>query len=132
VDEILFGLEQSAAVGNLGPRVGHNDLSFFSTAVNIQHQTGGNLAEILSRLSTMLRSRSKLRLKIRALSAEGRLSAVALSLTPFILFALITLISPDYFFGVKDHPIAILALIVGGLLLVIGNVTLYRMVNFKY
>jgi Flp pilus assembly protein TadB len=55
-----------------------------------------------------------------------------LSLTPFILFALITLISPDYFFGVKDHPIAILALIVGGLLLVIGNVTLYRMVNFKY
>jgi tight adherence protein B len=100
--------------------------------VNIQHQTGGNLAEILSRLSTMLRSRSKLRLKIRALSAEGRLSAVALSLTPFVLFALITLISPDYFLGVKDHPIAILALIVGGLLLVIGNVTLYRMVNFKY
>jgi tight adherence protein B len=132
VDEIMFGLEQSTAVDNLGPRVGHNDLSFFSTAVNIQHQTGGNLAEILSRLSTMLRNRLKLRLKIRALSAEGRLSAVALSLTPFILFALITLISPDYFFGVKDHPIAIPALIVGGLLLVIGNVTLYRMVNFKY
>jgi tight adherence protein B len=131
-DEIMFGLEQSTAVDNLGPRVGHNDLSFFSTAVNIQNQTGGNLAEILGRLSRMLRSRSKLRLKIRALSAEGRLSAIALSLTPFILFGLITLISPDYFFGVKDHPIAIPALIVGGLLLVIGNVTLYRMVNFKF
>jgi tight adherence protein B len=131
-DEIMFGLEQPIAVDNLGPRVGHNDLSFFSTAVNIQHQTGGNLAEILSRLSRMLRSRSKLRLRIRALSAEGRLSGVVLSLTPFILFALITLISPDYFFGVKDHPIAIPALIVGGLLLVIGNVTLYRMVNFKF
>jgi tight adherence protein B len=131
-DEIMFGLEQSSAVDNLGARVGHNDLSFFSTAVNIQHQTGGNLAEILSRLSRMLRSRSKLRLKIRALSAEGRLSAIALSLTPFILFALITLISPDYFFGVKDHPIAIPALIVGGFLLVIGNITLYRMVNFRF
>jgi len=80
----------------------------------------------------MLRSRLKLRLKIRALSSEGRLSAVVLSLTPFILFALITLISPDYFFGVKDHPIAIPALIVGGLLLVIGNVILYRMVNFRF
>ena len=68
-DEITFGLEQSIAVDNLGPRVGHNDLSFFSTAVNIQHQTGGNLAEILSRLSRMLRSRLKLRLKIRALSS---------------------------------------------------------------
>jgi len=110
-DEITFGLEQYMAVENLGPRVGHHDLSFFSTAVNVQHQTGGNLAEILSRLSRMLRSRSKLRLKIRALSAEGRLSAVTLSLTPFILFALITLISPDYFFGVKDHPIAVPALI---------------------
>jgi tight adherence protein B len=131
-DEIMFGLDQSIAVDNLGPRVGHNDLSFFSTAVNIQHQTGGNLAEILGRLSTMLRSRSKLRLKIRALSAEGRLSAVALSLTPFILFGLITLISPDYFFGVKDHPIAMPALVVGGLLLVMGNIILYRMVNFKF
>ena len=131
-DEIMFGLEQSLAVANLGPRVGHNDLSFFSTAVNIQYQTGGNLAEVLSRLSTMLRSRLKLRLKIRALSAEGRLSAVALSLTPFILFALITLISPDYYFGVKDHPIAQAALILGVLLLVIGDVILYRMVNFRF
>jgi tight adherence protein B len=131
-DEITFGLEQYMAVENLGPRVGHHDLSFFSTAVNVQHQTGGNLAEILSRLSRMLRSRSKLRLKIRALSAEGRLSAVALSLTPFILFAVITLISPDYFFGVKDHPIAIPALILCGLLLVSGNVILYRMVNFRF
>src|SRR5260370_10571927 len=127
VDEIMFGIEQSTAVDNLGGRVGHNDLSFFSTAVNIQHQTGGNLAQILSRLSTMLRSRSKLRLKIRALSAEGRLSAVALSLTPFILFGLITLIAPDYFFGVKDHPIALPALLVGVLFVGVGNVTLDRM-----
>jgi tight adherence protein B len=130
-DEITFGLEQALAVANLGPRVGHNDLSFFSTAANIQHQTGGNLAEILSRLSTMLRNRLKLRLKIRALSSEGRLSAIVLSLTPFILFALITLIAPDYYFGVKDHPIAQAALILGALMLVIGNVVLYRMVNFK-
>lgn len=130
-DEITFGLEQYMAVENLGPRVGHHDLSFFSTAVNVQHQTGGNLAEILSRLSRMLRGRLKLRLKIRALSSEGRLSAIVLSLTPFILFALITLIAPDYYFGVKDHPIAQAALILGALMLVIGNVFLYRMVNFK-
>src|SRR6266702_8016208 len=130
-DEITFGLEQSVAVGNLAPRVGHSDLSFFSTAVNIQHQTGGNLAEILSRLSRMLRGRLKLRLKIRALSSEGRLSAIVLSLTPFILFALITLIAPDYYFGVKDHPIAVPALIVGALLIINKKVILYRIVNFK-
>src|SRR5262249_50781097 len=45
-DEIMFGLEQSTAVDNLAPRVGHGDLAFFSTSVNIQQQTGGNLGEI--------------------------------------------------------------------------------------
>ena len=131
-DEIMFGLDQSVAIDNLGPRVGQDDLSFFATAVNIQHQTGGNLAEILSRLSRMLRSRSKLRLKIRALSSEGRLSAIALSLAPFILFVVITLLSPDYFFSVKDHPIIGPAAVLGALLLIIGNIVMYRMVNFKF
>ena len=131
-DEIMFGLEQSVAVDNLAPRVGHSDLSFFSTAVNIQHQTGGNLAEILSRLSRMLRNRLKLRLKIRALSSEGRLSAIVLSLTPFVLFVVITLLAPDYFFAIKDHPITVPAMIVGALMLFVGDVVLYRMVNFKF
>jgi tight adherence protein B len=131
-DEVMFGLDQSVAVNNLGPRVGHSDLSFFSTAVNIQLHTGGNLGEILSRLSRMLRDRSKLRLKIRALSSEGRLSAIALSLTPFVLFVIITLLSPDYFFSIKDHPITIPAMILGLAMLAIGNIMLYRMVNFKF
>jgi tight adherence protein B len=131
-DEIMFGLAQSAAIDNLFPRVGQPDLSFFSTAVNIQNQTGGNLAEILSRLSTMLRSRSKLRLKIRALSSEGRLSAIALSATPFILFFVITFLSPEYFVSVKDHWIIPPATVLAALMLIIGNIALYKMVNFKF
>lgn len=131
-DEIMFGLEQSSAVQNLCKRVGQDDLSFFATAVSVQLQTGGNLAEILSRLSRLLRSRSKLRLKIRAISAEGRASAIALSLAPFILFAIITFVSRDYFFAIKDHPIVMPALMLGLLMLVVGNVVMYRMVNFKY
>jgi len=131
-DEVMFGLEQSAAIDNLIRRVGLNDLLFFATAVNVQQQTGGNLAEILSRLSRLIRSRSKLRLKIRALSSEGRLSAIALSLAPFVLFGIISLLSPDYFMSVKDHPI--IPPLVGGCLalLVIGNIVMYRMVNFKF
>ena len=131
-DEVMFGLEQSAAIDNLIKRVGQRDLLFFATAVNVQHQTGGNLAEILTRLSRMLRSRSKLRLKIRALSSEGRLSAVALSLAPFMLFGIISLLSPDYFLSVKDHPI--IPPLIGACLglLVIGNIVMYRMVNFKF
>ena len=131
-DEIMFGLAQSAAIDNLFPRVGQPDLSFFSTAVNIQNQTGGNLAEILSRLSSMLRSRSKLRLKIRALSSEGRLSAIALSATPFILFFIITFLSPEYFVSVKDHWIIPPATVLAAFMLIIGNIALYKMVNFKF
>jgi tight adherence protein B len=80
----------------------------------------------------LLRSRTKLRLKIRALSSEGRLSAVALSLAPFVLFGMITLLSPDYFMAVRHHPIIPLVVGLGLFLLLVGNIVMYRMVNFKF
>jgi tight adherence protein B len=131
-DEVAFGLEQTSAIDNLCRRVGQPDLSFFLIAVTIQQQSGGNLAEILTRLSRMLRNRSKMRLKIRSLSAEGRLSAIALSATPFILVGVIHLIAPDYFAVTKDSPIMTPAIVFGLFLLVVGNIVMYRMVNFKF
>jgi tight adherence protein B len=68
---------------------------------------------------------------VRALTSEGRLSAIILSLAPFILFLIITLMSPDYFLAVVDHPIVLPALVVGLLLLGAGNFIMYRMVHFK-
>jgi tight adherence protein B len=131
VDEITFGLDLNTAVDNVVRRVGHDDLAFFAVAVNIQSQTGGNLGEILSRLAELIRNRAKLRLKVRAMTAEGRLSAVFLTLAPFILFAVISLISPSYFADIRHHPVLIPAITVGFLLLAIGNFIMYRMVNFK-
>jgi tight adherence protein B len=131
-DEISFGQDVRTAVENLYARVGHEDLLFFVVAVNVQNQTGGNLAEVLSRLSRLLRNRSKLRLKIRALSAEGRVSAVVLSLMPFILFGGIGLISPSYFGEIRNDPLVMPALIYGGLSLLVGNIVMYRMVHFKF
>jgi len=130
-DEITFGLGLSPAVDNLIKRVGYDELAFFGIAINIQSQTGGNLAEVLSRLSRMVRLRTKMRQKIRALTSEGRLSGLMLSVAPFALFAIISLISPAYFGSVRDHPAMLPALIVGIVLLLIGNVVIYRMVNFK-
>jgi tight adherence protein B len=100
-------------------------------SVKVQNQTGGNLAEILSRLSHLIRSRAMLRLKVRAVSSEGRLSGVFLSAMPFILFGLVTLISPGYYRDVWDHPFITPALFLGTTLLLIGNFVIYRMVNFK-
>src|SRR5215207_396101 len=130
-DEITFGLELTTAVDNVVRRVGHEDLPFFAVAVGIQNQTGGNLAEILSRLSVLMRQRAKLRLKVRALTSEGRLSALSLSLAPFILFGVISLISPTYYGEVRNHPVILPVMVVGLLLLATGNFIMYRMVHFK-
>jgi tight adherence protein B len=130
-DEISFGLETGKALDNLFHRVGHEDLLYLIMALKIQHQTGGNLAEILSRLGRLLRARSILRLKVRAISAQGRLSAYLLSAMPFVLFGVITLLDPAYFYSVRNHPIVMPALFVGLTLLMVGNFIIYRMVNFK-
>jgi tight adherence protein B len=131
-DEIAFGQDIRTAVENLYRRVGQDDLLFLIMAVNVQNQTGGNLAEILTGLSRLLRNRSKIHLKVRALSADGRMSAIVLSLIPFVLFGLICLISPSYFGEVRNHPLVMPALIYAAISLVLGNIVMYRMVNFKF
>ena len=130
-DEINFGLNIHAALDNLHRRVGHDDLAFFIMAVKVQSQTGGNLPELLSRLSHLIRSRAMLRLKVRAASSEGRASGVFLSLMPFILVAIIILISPGYYRDVWSHPLIMPTLILCIILLLVGNFVIYRMVNFK-
>jgi len=131
-DEIAFGLDLRSALDNLYRRVGQEDLLFLTVAVSIQTQTGGNLGEILSRLSKLMRSRSKMRLKVNALSAEGRLSAIALTVLPFALFVIINFLSPAYYSVVRGSPILEPAIYVGLFLLLVGNVVMYRMVHFKY
>ncbi len=129
--EISFGQDLRTAIENLYQRVGQDDLLFLIMAINVQNQTGGNLAEILTGLSRLLRNRAKINLKVRALSADGRMSAIVLSLIPFVLFGLICLISPSYFNEIRDHPLVIPALIYGMISLGLGNIVMYRMVNFK-
>jgi tight adherence protein B len=130
-DEITFGLDVRSALDNLYRRVGQDDLLFFTVSVSVQAQTGGNLGEILTRLSRLMRNREKMRLKIRALSAEGRATAYALSAFPFVLFIVINLISPTYYRAIWSNPIVEPAIYLGFFLLIVGNVIIYRMVNFK-
>jgi tight adherence protein B len=131
-EEITFGQDLKTAVENLYRRVGQDDLLFLVVAMNVQSQTGGNLAEVLTRLSRLIRNRGKVHLKIRALTAEGRVSAKFLSLMPFALFAVVSLVSPAYFGEIRNHPAVIPALIYAAISLTIGNIIMHRMVNFKF
>jgi tight adherence protein B len=130
-DEMTFGQDVVTAVSNLYRRVGQEDLVFLAIAVSVQSQTGGNLADVLARLATLMRERVTMRLKIKALSAEGRLSGWFLSAMPFILFGAIQLVATDYFGGLKGSPFLVPALVYGLTSLLLANIAIYRMVHFK-
>jgi tight adherence protein B len=130
-EEIGFGQDVTAAVVNMRRRVGQDDLLFLVTAVSVQSRTGGNLAEVLARLATLMRQRSTLQLKVKALSAEGRLSAWFLTAMPFILYGVIRLLSRDYFGELAASPVLVPALVYASISLIVANIIIYRMVNFK-
>jgi tight adherence protein B len=131
VDEMTYGLNLDTAMSNLARRVGLSDLRFLVVAVMIQTQVGGNLAEILNGLSRVIRERGKMRAKIRALSAEGRFSAGLLSVLPFVLMGVINLIAPQFYRAVSDDEVFWPILGFGFFLMVLGIITMYRLVNFR-
>ncbi len=131
VDEMTYGVNLDDALSNMARRVGLNDLRFLVVAVTIQVQVGGNLAEILGGLSRVIRERAKMRGKIRALSAEGRFSAILLSILPFALVGVINLIAPVYYSEVSGDPVFWPILGVGFFLMALGIIVMHRMVNFR-
>ena len=95
-EEIRLGLGLREALDNLMGRVDNPDLPYLSTAVLIQRQTGGNLAELLDKLGSLLRERIQFTGRVRALTAQGRMAAIFLALwLPFIV-GLTWIVSPDY------------------------------------
>jgi len=130
-DEITYGADLETAMRNLYFRVGSDDLPLFVTAVAIQGSTGGNLGEILENLSAVIRQRFKMRRKIRALAAEGRASALILSSLPIAMFAIVNIVTPDFYASVWDQSLTKVSLAVAGCWMGIGNFVMYRLVNFR-
>jgi tight adherence protein B len=131
VDEITYGSDLETALRNLFLRIGQDDLPLFITAVAIQSSTGGNLGEILENLSGVIRQRFKMRRKIRALAAEGRASALILSSLPIAMFLIIQVVAPDFYASVWDESITKQALAMAGAWMGVGNLIMYRLVNFR-
>ncbi|AMY01711.1 type II secretion system F family protein [Mesorhizobium ciceri] len=131
-DEITFGLSLEQAVRKLSQRVGFEGLHLLSVSLSIQAKTGGNLTGILSNLSSVLRERQKLRLKIKSLSAEGRMSAWIISLFPVVMFCILLIVSPTYYGGVWDNPLLAPVFITFGIWGLIGDFIIYKMVTFDF
>jgi tight adherence protein B len=130
-DEITYGADLETGMRNLYFRIGQDDLPLFVTAVAIQSSTGGNLGEILENLSAVIRQRFKMRRKVRALASEGRASAMILSSLPILMFIVIQIITPDFYASVWKEDLTKICLAGAAGWMLIGNLIMFRMVNFR-
>jgi tight adherence protein B len=132
VDEMTYGMSLPEALAKMADRVDQGDLKFVLVAINIQHGSGGNLAEVLSGISAVIRARFRMKQKISALSAEGRISAVILSVLPFLVSGFIFLLKGDYYLEHANDPRIYVAVGSGFLLMVFGVIVMHRMVRFRF
>jgi tight adherence protein B len=104
VDEVTYGAELRDALQSMAERWDMEDMRMFVVSLSVQSETGGNLAEILENLSKVIRDRHSMMLKVRALSSEGRMTAMMLTILPIFTFVMFFLFSPRFFLDVANDP----------------------------
>ena len=129
--EINLGTPTEEALENLNQRVGSQDLEMTVTAVLIQRQVGGNLAEILENISETIRERVRIKGEIKTLTAQGRISGLIIGLLPLALLGFLVMINPSYVTLLFNHPVGLMML--GGAVLaeIIGIFLIRRIINIK-
>jgi tight adherence protein B len=112
-------------------RIPNLDLKFFATAVILQRQTGGDLAEILDKIGKLIRARFRIWGQIQALTGEGRLSGIVLLAMPPILFLVVYKLNPEYVMVLFTDPLGKRMLIATIALQVMGAWLIRKIVNIK-
>ena len=126
--EVRFGVSLPDSLKAMAARVQSRELNFFVTSLLIQRETGGNLAGIIDFISALTRKRFELELKIRAVSAEGRLSIGVIFALPFAVGGLLWLSNPGYLAPLFEHPMGRAMTVTGVALALIGLIVTRRMV----
>ncbi|MBY8828205.1 type II secretion system F family protein [Hephaestia mangrovi] len=130
-DKMKIGRTMDAALQETADRLGTPEFQFFVISIAIQRETGGNLAETLANLATVLRQRMQMKLKIKAMSSESKASAYIVGSLPFIVFGLIMWISPAYMGNFFIDPRLMVAGIGGLVWMGIGAFIMAKMVSFE-
>ena len=131
VDEVTYGADLRDALQNMAERWDLDDMRMFVVSLSVQSETGGNLAEILENLSQVIRERQSMFLKVRALSSEGRMTAIMLSVLPLLTFVLLFVLNPTFFLDVAGDPWFVPGFTMLIILYLIGFFTIRRMVDLK-
>lgn len=131
VDEVSYGSELRDALQRMADRWQMNEIHMFVVSLSVQSETGGNLAEILENLSTVIRERQSLFMKVRALSSEGRMTAVVLTALPVLAFVGLFASNPSFYLDVAQDRMFVVGFGILISLYVTGYVTIRRMVDLK-
>jgi tight adherence protein B len=130
-NEQNLGASLEAALRNFAERVPMLDVRFFTSSVLLQRQTGGNLAEILTRLAYVIRERFRLKGQVRAASAHGRLTATILVMLPIGTVIGLMLVAPGYIQGMAGDPLGRWLIGSAVFLQIIGNFFIRKIINIK-
>jgi tight adherence protein B len=131
VDEVTYGADFRDALQAMADRWDMEELRMFVVSLSIQMETGGNLAEILENLARVIRERASMMMKVRALSSEGRMTAVMLTLLPVFSFTVLFLFRPTFYLDVADDPAFLPGFVSLLLLYAVGFFIIRRLIDLK-
>lgn len=129
--EVGLGLTVQDALANMYRRMPSEDLDLLITAINVQHEVGGNLAEILDNIAHTIRERIRIFGEIRTITAQQRLSGIILSVLPVLLGLVMYFLNPEYISRMWQSSCGLIMLFVGGVMIVIGYFVIQRITDIK-
>jgi tight adherence protein B len=132
LNEVRVGRDLVLALDEVSERMGSEDFAWVAQAVAVHREVGGNLAEVLDRVGVTIRDRAHLRRQARALSAEGRISAIVLLAMPVVIGGGLQVTSPEYMGRLTGSSTGVAMLAVAGLLLVVGAVWVRQVVTVRF
>ena len=130
-DEQTFGLEMRESMLNLGVRIPIHDVHIVITAILIQKESGGNLAEILDKVASIIRERFRLKKQVQVHTAQGRLTGWILSLLPVILGFGLYILNPEHMSILWENPVGLKLIYASVIMTVIGGLIIRKIVNIK-
>ena len=130
-DQMRIGVAMDEAMWACAKRLGIPEFNFLVISLSIQQETGGNLAEILEKLSDMVRRREQMRLKVKAMSSEARASAMIIGALPFIMAGVISFVNPGYINALFTDPRGWVMIGMGLTSLLVGLGVMSKMIKFE-
>jgi tight adherence protein B len=129
-DQMRIGVAMDEALWSAARRLAIPEFNFLVISLSIQQETGGNLAEILEKLSDMVRRREQMRLKVKAMSSEARASAMIIGSLPFVMAGVISFVNPNYMSTLFTDPRGWVMIGIGMTSLLVGLGVMAKMIKF--